>query len=103
MSHAARLHSSPWLADHSEGLNAMSLLLKLHEIAAQRGDGLRPELLAALRREACAPSGTALGLAPYAALPASVPVMPAASSSDVDHDREALADETVPTPHLPAL
>ncbi|NEI69548.1 hypothetical protein GR212_08190 [Rhizobium lusitanum] len=28
----------------------MSIFLRLHEIAARRGDGLRPELLAGLKR-----------------------------------------------------
>jgi hypothetical protein len=39
----------------------MTLLLKLHEIAAQRGDGLRPELLEAMRREARAQAVAELG------------------------------------------
>ena len=32
-------------------------LLSLHALAAQRGDGLRPELLALLKRRACPANG----------------------------------------------
>lgn len=77
-------------------------LLKLHDIAAQRGDGLRPELLDALRREA-RPS-RAPDLEPVLIIDglAAVDITPAAPAADTGRPRDTTATETASPSHLPA-
>lgn len=77
-------------------------LLKLHGTAAQRGDGLRQELLDALRREA--PPARAPDLEPISIVDAlaAVDITPAAPAPETGRPCDTTATETASPSHLPA-
>jgi hypothetical protein len=60
-------------------------LLSFHALAAQRGDGLRPELLALLARHARSETGLSVSIEPSGTdLPCEAPTVVPDSTADAD-------------------